>query len=58
MAWPLINQMVALTGQDGNMQVEFHLPETNGSCLAQTWAARLIDRYANHNATSPPHNYV
>ena len=51
-----MNQSAALVGRIDNILVEFHLSETDESCWARTWMARLTDREANHYAISPPHN--
>ena len=48
MAWPLLNQLVALVGQVDNILVEFHLSETKGSYQAQTRTTQLTDRDTNH----------
>ena len=54
MAQPLVNQSATLVGQVDNMLVEFHLSETDVSCWAQTWTARLTDGKANHKAIPLP----
>ena len=53
MEQPLVNQLSALAGEVDNIQVAFHLSETNGSYWSRTWTARVTDEYANHYAISP-----
>ena len=47
MAWPLVNQSVALA-EVCNKPVELHRSETIGLCWARTWMAYLADGVANY----------
>ena len=54
MTQPLLNQSEALVGGVDNILEQLHLSETNRSCQARTWMARLTDGEANRCAISPP----